>query len=77
MGFKKSVIYADFKMGLFIFVSSSVQKLEPKNTICWEVPKKSTSPIVQVRVCGFPCLRFLNVIILFNLIFKRLCRLQK
>jgi hypothetical protein len=31
MGFKK--FYADFKMGLFIFVSSSFQKLEPKNMI--------------------------------------------
>jgi hypothetical protein len=35
MGFKKSAdfFYADFKMGRFIFVSSSVQKLEPKVTI--------------------------------------------
>jgi hypothetical protein len=31
MGFKK--LYADFKIGPFIFVSSSVQKLEPKNRV--------------------------------------------
>jgi hypothetical protein len=29
-------------MELFIFLSSSVQKLEPKETIFWEVPKKSS-----------------------------------
>jgi hypothetical protein len=42
MGFiqKICIFYADFKIGLFIFVSSSIQKLEPKNTIFWEVPKK-------------------------------------
>jgi hypothetical protein len=27
-------------MGLFIFVSSSVQKLEPINSIFWDFPKK-------------------------------------
>jgi hypothetical protein len=47
-------------MGLFIFVSSTVQKLEPKNSIFYGLPKtgkckklkiqkiqKSTSPNVQ------------------------------
>jgi hypothetical protein len=45
MGFKKSVIIRWFQNGAFYYctVSSSVQKLEPKNTFFWEVPKKSSS----------------------------------
>jgi hypothetical protein len=31
--------YAEFKTGLFIFVSSSVQKLEQKHDFLLEVPK--------------------------------------
>jgi hypothetical protein len=30
MGFKESELYADFKMGLFMFVSTSYKKLEQK-----------------------------------------------
>jgi hypothetical protein len=38
---KNPYFYADFKMGLFIFVSSSDQKLEPNNSILRDFPKKS------------------------------------
>jgi hypothetical protein len=50
MGFKKSVIFADFKMGLFIFVSSSIQKLEPKDTIFRDFPKNRVLSLVRCLV---------------------------
>jgi hypothetical protein len=51
-------------MGLFIFVSSSVQKLEPKDMIFWEVPKNRKLKIQKIQKSTSPTawsVRFLLV----------------